>query len=138
MNSCLGRPVAFLFRSLLYFRLFLPKKSRLLFLIFALYCLHTIVCLVVVIKLRIYNLIKIKKNNSFTLSRSIKSVLELSNLLLNLNQVWWIKATIITSSSLHLQDKDEYHAEVKQAHHLPFQYMCSVSLYLADLKSHVE
>lgn len=30
-----------------------------------------------------------------------------------------------TSSLQHLQDKDEFYAEAKQKHHLPFQHMCS-------------
>ncbi len=33
---------------------------------------------------------------------------------------------VITSSSPHLQDRDECHAEAMQSRHLPFQYMCSV------------
>jgi hypothetical protein len=39
----------------------------------------------------------------------------------------------ITSSSPHLQDRDECHAEAMQSRHLPFQYMCSVLQHPADL-----
>jgi hypothetical protein len=39
---------------------------------------------------------------------------------------------VITSSSPHLQDRDECHAEAMQSRHLPFQYTCSVLQHPAD------
>jgi hypothetical protein len=35
------------------------------------------------------------------------------------------KQNINTLSLQYLQDKDEFYAEAKQKHHLPFQHMCS-------------